>query len=177
MPFTPKPQTPLSLELESPEDVSPVLGSSEVTGGRPTRFQTVWHGGAEWIAALGGALFVGGLVAFVNLQSGLSAALLAGGKQALWTGVMAGLLTRFCRYLCTQTSFRLFPPQICATLGPSLLAVLGVTVLHHLEGTAHPWASVMVTVILAPPGFWLVAHNMRRANAATESYNLGNRPS
>lgn len=124
----------------------------------------LWNKGAEWIAALGGALFIGSLVGIVNAPHGLQAALLAGSKQALWTALVAGLLTRFCRYLCTQTHARLLPPMICGVVGPSALAIIGVTVLHHLEGTANPWLSVLITVILAPPGFWLIAHNIRRCD-------------
>lgn len=131
-----------------------------------SRNQQLWHKGAEWFAALGGALFVGSFVAAINFSAGLAAALMAGGKQALWTAIMAGLLTRFCRYLCTQSRFRLLPPMACATLGPSLLAIAGVTVLHYVGGTAYPLASIMVTVIFAPPGFWVIAYNMQRAEAA-----------
>lgn len=126
----------------------------------------LWVKGAEWIAALGGALFIGTLVGIVNYPYGLSSALLAGGKQALWTALAAGLLTRFCRFLCTQTHFRLLPPLVCGVLCPSLLAVAGVAVVHHLEGTANPWGSILITVFLAPPGFWLIAHNIRRTNQA-----------
>jgi|GEM_PF-2462992 len=127
----------------------------------------LWSKSAEWVAALGGALFIGGIVGVVNAHHGLDAALLAGAKQALWTALIAGLLTRFCRFLCTQTKARLLPPMVCGVLCPSLLAVLGVSVVHHLDGTANPWGSIMVTVIMAPPGFWLVAHNIRRYEAAT----------
>lgn len=126
----------------------------------------LWTKGAEWVAALGGALFIGTIVGIVNAPHGLDAALLAGAKQALWTALIAGFLTRFCRYLCTQTKARLLPPMVCGVVCPSLLAVLGVSVVHHLEGTANPWGSIMVTVVMAPPGFWLVAHNIRRYDAA-----------
>lgn len=125
-------------------------------------YDRFWRKGTEWLAALGGALFMGILVAAVNSPYGWMIALLAGSKQALWTALIAGLLTRFCRYLCVQSRFRLLPPMLCATLGPSLLAVAGVSVLHHLEGTAAPLASILVTVAIAPAGFWVVAHNMRR---------------
>lgn len=132
----------------------------------PSFRNTLWSKGAEWIAALGGALCIGALVGIVNYPYGLSSALLAGGKQALWTALVAGLLTRFCRFLCTQTGFRLLPPMVCGVLCPSALAVAGVAVVHHLEGTANPWGSILITVLLAPPGFWLIAHNIRRANNA-----------
>lgn len=139
------------------------LGRKSVQSSSSKRLSDrLWHKGAEWLAALGGALFMGVLVAAVNSPYGWLSALLAGSKQALWTALIAGLLTRFCRYLCVQSRFRLLPPMLCATLGPSLLAVAGVSVLHHLDGTAAPLASILVTVVIAPAGFWLVAHNMRR---------------
>jgi hypothetical protein len=141
-----------------------------------SRVDRLWHRGAEWMAALGGALFMGTMVAAVNLPYGWFSALLAGGKQALWTALIAGLLTRFCRYLCVQTSFRLLPPMLCATLGPSALAVLGVAVLHNLEGTANPWGSVLVTVVIAPAGFWMVAHNMRRVALAEPATDVAAQP-
>lgn len=138
----------------------------------PQRFSTLRRTqGAEWVAALAGAAFIGTLVGIVNYPHGLSSALLAGGKQALWTALIAGLLTRFCRYLCSQTSMRLLPPMVGAVVLPSVLAVVGVSVLHHLEGTANPWGSVLITVILAPPGFCLIAHKIRRANRAAQQAN------
>lgn len=132
----------------------------------------VWLKGAEWIAALGGAFFVGALVAAVNFPHGVESAAVAGIKQALWTGFMAGFLTKFCRFLCTQPHFRILPPMVCATLGPSVFAIAGVSIVHHLEGTADPVASILITVILAPPGFWVIAHNMRRAAKAAENNSL-----
>ena len=143
---------------------APHLGRSFIQG--PASIQRIWQRGIEWVAGLGGAFFIVVLFALVNLPHGVTSALMAGTKQAIWTGLMAGLLTRFCRYLCTQTSFHLLPPMWCAVLGPSSLAVLGVTAVHHLDGTANPWGSVLVTAILAPPGFWMIAYNVRRVNHA-----------
>lgn len=126
--------------------------------------QLIWGQRAEWFAAVSSALFIGLLVAAVNLPHGWPAAASAGCKQALWTGLMAGLLTRLCRYLCCQSQFRLVPPMVWATLCPSLVAVAGASLLHNLRGTAEPLASIMITVALAPPGFWLAAYNLRRYN-------------
>ncbi len=126
------------------------------------RFDVLWLRYAEWASVFGGALLLASIVAAVNARFGFQAAMFAGLKQALWTALMAGLLTRLCRYLCLQTRLNLLPPMLCATLGPSALAILGVSVLHYLKGTADPLASVLVTVALAPPGFWLIAHNVRR---------------
>lgn len=126
------------------------------------RFESYWQKGAEWLAAFGGSSLVAVLVFAVNLDHGWQLALLACAKQALWTAVMAGVLTRFCRFLCTQQGFVL-PPMVLATVLPSAVAITGVSLLHHLEGTPAPFASIMVTVLLAPPGFWFVANTSRRA--------------
>lgn len=117
-----------------------------------------------------GALLMGLLVAAINLRHGLPAAMTAAGKQAAYTFFIAGLILKLCERLALA-----FPERrralIVATVVPSLVTVGATSLVHHLRGTAEPWASVLPTLLMGPPSFaaWAIKSCRAGAPASTDT--------
>lgn len=115
-------------------------------------------------SALIGAALMGTIVALVNAPHGAAAALTAASKQAAYTLVIAGLILR----LCERVAVSIHSPRgsvVVATLVCTAVTVGATSILHHLRGTAEPWASVVPTLLLGPPSFIVWALRSRRAAA------------
>lgn len=124
-------------------------------------------------SALIGALLMATIVALINASHGLEAALTAAAKQGAYTLVIAGLILR----LCERLAVALEPAGLAvvvSTLVSTLVTVGATTLLHHLRGTAEPWASVIPTLVLGPPSF--VAWALRSRRAAARSTPLPSAP-
>lgn len=110
-----------------------------------------------------GALFMGVVVFFVNIEYPLVFALTAAIKQASYTFVAGGFLMK----LCENLSLRLADP-----LSSILLAVLTTTLVsatltfgvHSLKGTPEPINSTLITILFAVPGFTWWAIRKRKKN-------------
>jgi hypothetical protein len=109
----------------------------------------------HWIdlrAGTAGGLVMGGAVGLANATHGLAGALTAGGKQALYTLLIGGLLAR----MCTRLSERPGPRHRVGAIAVTATGVLTLTLvflLHSLRGTPDPVISTGVVACIAVPGF------------------------
>ena len=110
---------------------------------------------------------MGCIVYWINADHGFWAALPAALKQAAYTAVAGGILTKICErmaYRFENFSFSIFMGMIV----PSVIAVTLTFAIHMLKGTPEPLNSTIPTMILAPIGFiaWGWRRRLQRDKAA-----------
>jgi len=91
-------------------------------------------------------------VYWINADHGFWAAIPAALKQAAYTAVAGGVLTRICErmaYKFANFAFSIF----MGSFVPSVIAVALTFAVHMLKGTPEPLNSTIPTMILAPIGF------------------------
>lgn len=110
--------------------------------------------------AFAGAGVLGTVVFAINLAHGIPLALIAAGKQALYTFLVAGFITRNNERLARRGNHGLLALVVAVTVS-SLLAIGLTFCVHSLKGTPEPWLSTLPTVLMAPPGFLLLAWRAR----------------
>jgi len=106
--------------------------------------------------AFAGSAVLGGVVFAVNYPHGLGVAMTSSLKQAVYTFFVAGFITRSNENLAV----RLIDPRaslILATVVSSCLAIGLTYFIHSLKGTAEPLLSTLPTILMAPPGFGVLA--------------------
>ena len=107
-----------------------------------------------------GALFLGSIVLFINLDYGFNAAWPAAVKQGVYTFFAGGFLMRFTENLSIKWENKI-TSYFLAVLIPVTISVLLTFGVHSLKGTPEPWLSTLPTVILSPPGFFWWAYKKR----------------
>ncbi len=121
----------------------------------------------DYRTGLLGAVVMGCIVYWINADHGFWAALPAALKQAAYTAVAGGILTKICErmaYRFENFSFSIFMGMIV----PSVIAVTLTFAIHMLKGTPEPLNSTIPTMILAPIGFiaWGWRRRLQRDKAA-----------
>ena len=95
---------------------------------------------------------MGCIVYWINADHGFWAAIPAALKQAAYTAIAGGVLTRICERMAYK--FENFALSIImGSLVPSVIAVVLTFAVHMLKGTPEPLNSTIPTMILAPIGF------------------------
>ena len=110
--------------------------------------------------ALFGAVIMGTIVFFINIDHGYYAASIAALKQAAYTFFLGGALLRILEALAMAIKnpiLALFTAVIITTL----ITVSLVFYVHTLRGTPKPFESTLPTIYLAPFGFFIVAAKKR----------------
>ncbi|TNF34865.1 MAG: hypothetical protein EP312_05265 [Gammaproteobacteria bacterium] len=118
--------------------------------------------------AFAGALVLGLTVFAINVAHGTAPALVAAGKQALYTFLVAGFITRHNERLAVRYAnpWRAMPMAV----GSSCALAIGLTYLvHSLKGTPEPLLSTLPTILMAPPAFTALAWRARSTTAAGAS--------
>jgi hypothetical protein len=110
---------------------------------------------------------MGCIVYWINADHGFWSALPAALKQAAYTSIAGGILTRICErmaYKFENFAFSIF----MGSLVPSVIAVTLTFGVHMLKGTPEPLNSTIPTMILAPMGFviWGLRRRLQRDKAA-----------
>ena len=95
---------------------------------------------------------MGCIVYWINADHGFWAAIPAALKQAAYTAVAGGVLTRICERMAYKFENFAFS-IIMGCLVPSVIAVVLTYAVHMLKGTPEPLNSTIPTMILAPIGF------------------------
>lgn len=133
---------------------------------RLPRFLTVVASAVNWKMGLLGAVFLGGLVLFLNRGHGWDAAWPAALKQAAYTLLSGGFIVRLCERLARRRPRRGFAVAT-ATIVCSAVTVSATLLVHSVRGTPETWLSTLPTLCLAPPAFFTIAlsRTRRRAHA------------
>ena len=112
-------------------------------------------------AGLGGALFMGTIVWFINADHGFWPAMVAALKQAGYTFLVAGLFIRFLEYMVTHIDDKVLAILVSVVV-TSLLTIGLVYIVHSLKGTPKPFYSTLATILLAPFGYLGLAIRKRK---------------
>jgi hypothetical protein len=102
-----------------------------------------------------GASVSGAIVAWINIEHGMSLALIAALKQACYTFLATGLIVQFCRWLIRRP----VAPPLAITMAvsvPLLLNMVLLYTLHSMKGTPEPLLSVIPGTLLTLIGLLLV---------------------
>lgn len=125
----------------------------------------------DYRTGLLGAVVMGGMVYWVNADYGFWQAIPAALKQAGYTAIAGGFLTRICERMTRK--FDGIP--ISLFLGmfvPSAIAVTLTYGVHMLKGTPEPFNSTIPTMVLAPLSFlywsWRVKRRQEKAAELVE---------
>ena len=110
-----------------------------------------------------GAMIMGSVVYWVNADHGFWAAIPAALKQATYTAVAGGFLSRFCEKTAIKFDNKT-KSIILGTILPTILAVTMTYGVHILRGTPEPVNSTIPTMVLAPWSFLWWAMRMRNIN-------------
>lgn len=108
-----------------------------------------------------GALIMGGIVFIINLEHGWFLSTIAGLKQGLYTFFFGGIIIKLLEHLLLQIK----NPYMAISLSVSVISVftsLLVFLVHSLKGTPEPFLSTVPTILMAPPGFLVLAIKFRR---------------
>jgi len=114
----------------------------------------------DYPSAIAGALLMGCIVALINSDHGLWPATTAALKQAAYTFFFGGMLIKFLYSLAVRIKHRI-SGVVISTIAVSLLTILLVFLLHSMKGTPKSLESTIPTIILAPPGFLVLAWRKR----------------
>jgi len=115
-----------------------------------------------------GAFLMGGIVFWINLDYGWWLATTAGLKQWLYTFFFGGLIIK----LLEQSLKKLNNPYLSISISVlfvSTVTTLLVFLVHNLKGTPEPFLSTVPTMIMAPPGFLILALKFKTLNKKTTS--------
>ena len=114
---------------------------------------------------------MGCIVYWINADHGFWAALPAALKQAAYTAIAGGVLTKICERMAYKfANFSL--SIIMGMLVPSVIAVVLTYAVHMLKGTPEPLNSTIPTMILAPIGF--IVWGWRRRSQRDKALRLVN---
>jgi len=112
-------------------------------------------------SGIAGGLIMGLIVYVINLPYGWLAALPAAAKQAAYTFFLGGLLIKGLKQMCRRISV-FWLAVVGSALAFSIFTIVLVYGVHSLKGTPDPVGSVLPTVLLAPPGFFVLALRDKR---------------
>lgn len=108
-----------------------------------------------------GAIFMGGLVYYVNREFGFSLAIVAALKQAFYTFFFGGACVRVSEIISVKTEHK-WLGIILGGIVASFITIAAVYAIHVLKGTPLPYESTLPTVICAPSGFFVLAWMYRK---------------
>jgi hypothetical protein len=116
------------------------------------RFRTFLDKHIDYPAAVAGAIVLGSIVFVINYDHGWNNAVLAAGKQAIYTFFAGGYMVR----LNERIALALNPAIVAVPAGVLCAGGLAVSLtylVHSLKGTPEPLNSTVPTMVLALLGF------------------------
>lgn len=119
----------------------------------------------DYRGAVTGALVLGSIVFYINMDHGLQSALVAASKQATYTFFAGGYMVR----LNERLALALEPAALgvgAGMFGAGGLASGLTFLVHSARGTPEPLNSTLPTLILATFGFAFLGIRARRARTA-----------
>ncbi len=106
--------------------------------------------------AVAGALIMGGMVYYVNYKFGWQLASIAAFKQAVYTFFFGGACVRLSEVIAVKMENK-WAGIFWGTVIASALTIGAVFCIHNMKGTPKPFESTLPTMIMAPPGFVVLA--------------------
>lgn len=125
------------------------------------KIKAVMDANIDYGGAIIGASLLGAIVFWINHNHGTAMATTAALKQATYTFFVAGFIVRNNERLSLK--WRAHSWGFPAAVLVSSCTAVGLTFLvHSLKGTPEPLHSTLPTLLMAPPGFAVLAWRARR---------------
>lgn len=97
-------------------------------------------------------ILMGTLVCGINYHHGFLGATIAGLKQATYTFILGGALTKLCERISVNVENK-YLARFLGIVIPSILTIGSTYFIHTLKGTPEPFDSTIPTIILGPLGY------------------------
>jgi len=126
-------------------------------------FQRIIRFGGRFIdypSAIVGAIIMGLIVGAINISHGWWPATTAALKQAAYTFLFGGMLTKLLYIIAAKIPGKITSTIISALI-ISVITVALVYAVHSMKGTPMPLESTIPTAILAPFGFSFLAYRRK----------------
>jgi hypothetical protein len=102
-----------------------------------------------------GAIFMGGIVYYINREHGLDSAMVAAAKQGAYTLLVGGVMAKMCENISTSRKLPVPVAVSSSIVIPSVITAGLTYAVHKLKGTPEPFNSTLPTIFLSPLGFIL----------------------
>jgi uncharacterized membrane protein YvlD (DUF360 family) len=112
--------------------------------------------------AIAGAVIMGIIVGFINRKFGLWPASTAAVKQAAYTFLFGGMLTKLL-YVISDKIDGVYKATFISALIVTVITVLMVFAVHNMRGTPRPLESTIPTALMAPFGFSFLAYRRKKS--------------
>lgn len=103
-----------------------------------------------------GAMFMGSWVYYLNMDHPFPGPLTAALKQAAYTFFVGGFITKLVEFIVKREAKRFFI-ILWAILASTAITAILMIVLHSMKGTPAKAETILWTILVAPPGFIIVA--------------------
>ena len=103
-----------------------------------------------------GAFIMGGIVFFINLEHGWMLSTTAGLKQWIYTFFFGGIIIKLLEQLLSKFGNK-FVSILFSVIVVSIVTILLIFFVHNLKGTPEPFLSTIPTILMAPPGYLVLA--------------------
>ena len=113
-----------------------------------------------------GALIMGGIVFYINVDHGWWPASTAALKQAAYTFFLGGAIIRLLEFMLQKTEGTAIG-VILSILTVTVVTSMLVYILHSMKGTPEPFLSTVPTLIMAPGGFTVLAIKFKKDQRAS----------
>ena len=115
-----------------------------------------------------GAIFMGGLVYFINMDHGMIPATIAASKQSLYTFFFGALFVKMAENIASQTPRRSLA-VIKGGVVPAILTTALTFSLHAVKGTPEPFHSTVPTLVLGLMSFSTWSYLKHRSSFSEEA--------
>ena len=128
----------------------------------PNKFVNIFNQIVDVKLGIIGALFMGSVVYYINIDHGPFLASIAALKQGAYTFFIGGIILKILELIVTGINNK-YLAYICSVVAATIITVGLVYLVHSMKGTPKPFESTVPTILLAPLGYIYVAR-MKRNN-------------
>ena len=104
---------------------------------------------------------MGGMVFLFQFEADFHAALIAGGKQFIYTFIISSMLIAITESIVIAKQNTKFPVFYGVFVAWVITIILS-SVLHLIKGTPHPLNAILINMVLVPPGLIFLGFRKKR---------------
>lgn len=104
---------------------------------------------------------MGGMVFLFQFGAGFHSALIASGKQFIYTFIIGSMLIAITESIVVAKQHTKFPVFYGVFVAWVITIILS-SILHLIKGTPHPLNAILINMILVPPGLTLLGFRKKR---------------
>jgi len=108
-----------------------------------------------------GGLFMGGMVFLFQFEADFHAALIAGGKQFIYTFIISSMLIAITESIVIAKQDTKYP-VFYGVFVAWIITIILSSGLHFLKGTPHPLNAILINMVLVPPGLIFLGFRKKR---------------